>query len=97
MTWLALARAALGESADLRQLTLPGDPLPPADAVVSVGHVLSYLPDAAAVGTALAAAADAGRRSGTRNSRPACVRSPAARISPERAACVPRHGCAGMP
>ena len=29
---------------DLRQLTLPGDPLPPADAVVSVGHVLSYCP-----------------------------------------------------
>ena len=31
---LDLARAALGESADLRQLTVPGDPLPPADAVV---------------------------------------------------------------
>ena len=46
---LALARAELGEAADLRLLTLPGDPLPAADAVVSVGHVLSYLPDAAAV------------------------------------------------
>jgi len=61
---LALARAALGESADLRQLTLPGDPLPPADAVVSVGHVLSYLPDAAAIETALAAAADTLRPGG---------------------------------
>jgi SAM-dependent methyltransferase len=54
---LDLARAALGESADLRPLTLPGDPLPPADAVVSVGHVLSYLPDAAAIEATLAAAA----------------------------------------
>lgn len=61
---LALARDALGASADLRRLTLPGDPLPPADAVVSVGHVLSYLPDASAVEMALAAAADALRPGG---------------------------------
>ena len=50
---LSLARAALGEQADLRRLTLPGDPLPAADAIVSVGHVISYLPDAAAVDQAL--------------------------------------------
>ena len=61
---LDLARAALGESADLRQLTVPGDPLPPADAVVSVGHVLSYLPDAAAIEKALTAAARALRPGG---------------------------------
>ncbi len=61
---LSLARDALGASADLRQLTLPGDALPAADAVVSTGHVLSYLPDAAAVETALAAAADALRPGG---------------------------------
>lgn len=61
---LALARDALGPEADLRQLTLPGDPLPQADAVVSVGHVLSYLPDAAAIEAALAAAADALRPGG---------------------------------
>jgi len=61
---LALARDALGASADLRQLTLPGDPLPAADAVVSTGHVLSYLPDAAAIEAALAAAADALRPGG---------------------------------
>jgi SAM-dependent methyltransferase len=61
---LDLARAALGESADLRQLTVPGDPLPPADAVVSVGHVLSYLPDAAAIEKALTAAAGALRPGG---------------------------------
>ena len=46
---LALARAALGPDADLRLLALPGDPLPAADAIVSVGHAISYLPDAAAV------------------------------------------------
>ncbi len=61
---LDLARAALGASADLRQLSLPGDPLPPADAVVSTGHVLSYLPDAAAIEAALVAAAGALRPGG---------------------------------
>jgi SAM-dependent methyltransferase len=61
---LALARAALGEDADLRLLTLPGDPLPAADAIVSVGHVISYLPDAAAVDQALVSMADALRPGG---------------------------------
>ena len=46
---LALARACLGPDADLRLLALPDDPLPAADAIVSVGHVISYLPDAAAI------------------------------------------------
>ena len=44
---LDLARG-YAPAADIRRLTLPGDPLPAADAVVSVGHVLSYLPDAGA-------------------------------------------------
>ncbi|MGD0239156.1 MAG: class I SAM-dependent methyltransferase [Streptosporangiaceae bacterium] len=61
---LDLARDALGAEADLRELTLPGDALPAADAVISTGHVLSYLPDAAAIETALAAAADALRPGG---------------------------------
>jgi len=61
---LALARAALGESADLRLLTLPDDPLPAADAIVSVGHVISYLPDAAAIEAALVAVAGALRPGG---------------------------------
>jgi SAM-dependent methyltransferase len=61
---LDLARDALGPEADLRELTLPGDALPAADAVISTGHVLSYLPDAAAIETALAAAADALRPGG---------------------------------
>jgi SAM-dependent methyltransferase len=61
---LALARAALGEDADLRLLTLPGDPLPAADAIVSTGHVISHLPDAADIDRALAAAAGALRPGG---------------------------------
>ena len=54
---VGLARATLGRQADVRRLTLPDDPLPAADAIVSVGHVISYLPDAAAVDRALVAMA----------------------------------------
>jgi SAM-dependent methyltransferase len=61
---LSLARAALGEDADLRLVTLPGDPLPAADAIVSVGHVISYLPDAAAIDQALVSMAGALRPGG---------------------------------
>jgi SAM-dependent methyltransferase len=61
---LALARASLGPGADLRQLTLPEDPLPAADAVVSVGHAISYVPSAAAVDQALVAMAGALRPGG---------------------------------
>ena len=61
---LELARAALGGEADLRQLVLPEDPLPAADAIVSVGHVISYLPDAAAVDRALIGMAGALRPGG---------------------------------
>jgi SAM-dependent methyltransferase len=61
---LALARASLGPDADLRRLTLPEDPLPAADAVVSVGHAISYVPDAAAVDGTLVAMADALRPGG---------------------------------
>jgi SAM-dependent methyltransferase len=61
---LALARAWMGPAADLRVLALPGDPLPAADAIVSVGHAISYLPDAAAVEAALAALAGALRPGG---------------------------------
>jgi SAM-dependent methyltransferase len=59
-----LARAALGADADVRQLVLPDDPLPAADAIVSVGHMISYLPDAAAVDRALVAVAGALRPGG---------------------------------
>jgi SAM-dependent methyltransferase len=46
------------------QLTLPDDPIPAADAVVSIGHVLSYLPDEAAIDQALVAIAEALRPDG---------------------------------
>ncbi len=59
-----LARATLGPDADVRRLTLPDDPLPAADAIVSVGHAISYLPDAAAIDRALVAMAGALRPGG---------------------------------
>jgi len=61
---LDLARGYAPAAEDVRTLVLPADPLPPADAVVSVGHVLSYLPDEPAIGQALAAIARALRPGG---------------------------------
>jgi SAM-dependent methyltransferase len=62
---LELARAELGTAAEeVRQLTLPDDPLPPADAIVAVGHPINYLPDAAAIDRALVAIAGALRPGG---------------------------------
>jgi len=61
---LSLAREALGPDADLRRITLPDEPLPAADAVVSVGHVISYLPDAAALDRAVVAMSGALRPGG---------------------------------
>jgi SAM-dependent methyltransferase len=61
---LELARIHAAGVEDLHQLTLPDDPIPAADAIVSVGHVLSYLPDEAAVDRALVAIADALRPGG---------------------------------
>jgi SAM-dependent methyltransferase len=60
---LELARRNVPE-ADLRQLVLPGDPLPEADAIVSVGHVLNYLPDEASIERAVIAIAQAVRPRG---------------------------------
>jgi SAM-dependent methyltransferase len=56
---LARARQAVPGAEEIRQLVLPDDPLPRADAIVSVGHVLNYLDDLAAVRRALAAVAGA--------------------------------------
>ena len=61
---LELARAALGGEVELRRIALPDDPVPAADAIVSVGHAISYLPDAAAVDRALVAMAGALRPGG---------------------------------
>ena len=54
---LELARGYAPDAEDIRQLTLPGDPLPQADAVVSAGQALSYLPDEQAIDRALVAIA----------------------------------------
>src|SRR5262245_35366843 len=61
---LAIARTYAGEAIEIRRLTLPDDPIPGADAIVSVGHVLSYLPDAHAIDRALVAIANALRPGG---------------------------------
>jgi len=61
---LELARDHAPGAEAFHRLTLPDDPLPPADAIVSVGHVLSYLPDEAALDRALVAVAKALRSDG---------------------------------
>jgi len=61
---LARARRAVPGAEEIRQLVLPDDPLPRADAVVSVGHVVNYLPDLASVRSALVAMAGALRPGG---------------------------------
>ena len=61
---VALAREAVPGADEVRRLTLPDDPLPAADAVIAVGHVLSYLPDAPSVERALRAIARALRPGG---------------------------------
>jgi SAM-dependent methyltransferase len=61
---LELARDLVPDAEEIRALVLPDDPIPPADAIVSVGHVLSYLPDADAIERALVAIAKALRPGG---------------------------------
>jgi SAM-dependent methyltransferase len=62
---LDIARELVGDEVEeLRQLTLPDDPLPQADAVVAIGHPINYLPDADAIDRALVAIARAVRPGG---------------------------------
>jgi SAM-dependent methyltransferase len=61
---LELTREVAPDAEDIRPLVLPDDPIPDADAVVSVGHAVSYLPDEAAVDRALVAIAHAIRPGG---------------------------------
>jgi SAM-dependent methyltransferase len=61
---LELARDHAPGAEEIRRLTLPDDPLPMADAIVSIGHVISYLPDEAAIDRALVAIAEALRPGG---------------------------------
>ena len=59
-----LARDYAAGAQDVRVLVLPDDPIPAADAIVSVGHVVSYLDDRAEVERALVAIAAAVRPGG---------------------------------
>jgi SAM-dependent methyltransferase len=61
---LELAREVAPDAEDVRRVVLPDDPIPEADAIVGVGHALSYLPDEAAVDRALVAIAHALRPGG---------------------------------
>jgi SAM-dependent methyltransferase len=61
---LARARETLGPAVELAHLTLPDDPLPAADAIVAIGHPISYLGSAAEVDRALIAMAGALRPGG---------------------------------
>jgi SAM-dependent methyltransferase len=56
---LELARQLVPDAEDVRHVSLPDDQLPPADAIVGVGHALNYLPDESAVDRALVAIAQA--------------------------------------
>jgi SAM-dependent methyltransferase len=56
---LELARQTVPGAEDIRVLVMPDDPMPACDAVVSIGHPVSYLPDEPAVLRALTNAADA--------------------------------------
>jgi SAM-dependent methyltransferase len=56
--------AMVALAGDAQILVLPDDPPPPADAIVSCGHVLNYLPDEGAIDRALVAIAGALRPGG---------------------------------
>ena len=56
---LDLARETAPGAEEIRVLVMPDDPMPACDAVVSIGHPVSYLDDEAAVLRALTNAADA--------------------------------------
>lgn len=61
---LALAQQTVPDARSLLQVVLPDDPIPAADAVVGVGHVLNYLPDEDSLDRALVAIAGALRPGG---------------------------------
>lgn len=61
---LELAREWLPADVELARLTLPDDPIPAADAIVSIGHALSYLDDEDQLRRGLGRIADALRPGG---------------------------------
>ena len=50
---LELTERLVPDAERVQRLALPDDPLPDADAIVSIGHVLNYLPDREAIDRAL--------------------------------------------
>jgi SAM-dependent methyltransferase len=64
LAMVELARDYVPGAEDVRVLVLPDDPLPDADAVVSVGHVVNYVGDREAVLRAIIAIARAVRPGG---------------------------------
>jgi SAM-dependent methyltransferase len=62
--FLDIAAEYVPDAEDIRQLVLPDDPMPEADAIVSTGHAVNYLPDTAAIDRALVATARALRAGG---------------------------------
>jgi SAM-dependent methyltransferase len=61
---LTIAIENISKVESFRQIILPDDPLPEADAIVAVGHVLNYLEDEAAIHRAFVAIANALRPCG---------------------------------
>ena len=61
---LAIARATTQGAEDIQQIILPDTPLPAADAIVAVGHVLNYLENEDAIRKALLLIARALRADG---------------------------------
>lgn len=61
---LNLARTHVPGGAEIRRLTLPNDPIPPADAIVGVGHALNCLDDESQVEEAVVAMATSLRPGG---------------------------------
>lgn len=55
---LNLARSSAPGAVEIRRLTLPTDPIPMADAIVGVGHVLNYLEEESQINEALVAIAE---------------------------------------
>ena len=62
---LELARVTAPDAESIEHLTLPSDPVPEADAVVGIGHPLSYLATSDDVDAALVALVRALRPGGT--------------------------------
>ena len=61
---LNLCKSHVPRAAEIRHLTLPGDPIPSADAIVGVGHALNYLDEESQIEAALVAIATSLRPGG---------------------------------